>query len=237
MAGEGGSATAAGLLNGGAGEGPGGKRARLGSAPHAPPAGNRVTVVLGAQWGDEGKGKVVDLLSLDADLVCRCQVSPRLCSGAGGLQAPSPPRLEGTTNPTLRRLADLSSILCSWGPTPILISWENYKTHPLQIGGTTKPTLRRLGELLNAPSADWEDYKSHPPQIGGLKPHPLQLGELQIPPSVDRENYKFHPPQIGGLKSCPSKLGTSSPVPPPHSWGELQIPSSVDWRNYRPHPV
>lgn len=36
--------------------------------------GNRVTVVLGAQWGDEGKGKVVDLLAQDADMVCRCQV-------------------------------------------------------------------------------------------------------------------------------------------------------------------
>ncbi|XP_030075049.1 adenylosuccinate synthetase isozyme 2 [Microcaecilia unicolor] len=34
---------------------------------------NAVTVVLGAQWGDEGKGKVVDLLAMDADLVCRCQ--------------------------------------------------------------------------------------------------------------------------------------------------------------------
>ncbi|KAG9472230.1 hypothetical protein GDO78_020663 [Eleutherodactylus coqui] len=34
---------------------------------------NRVTVVLGAQWGDEGKGKVVDLLAQDADIVCRCQ--------------------------------------------------------------------------------------------------------------------------------------------------------------------
>lgn len=37
--------------------------------------GNKVTVVLGAQWGDEGKGKVVDLLAQDADIVCRCQVS------------------------------------------------------------------------------------------------------------------------------------------------------------------
>jgi hypothetical protein len=36
---------------------------------------NKVTVVLGAQWGDEGKGKVVDMLATDADLVCRCQVS------------------------------------------------------------------------------------------------------------------------------------------------------------------
>lgn len=42
--------------------------------PRARPGGNRVTVVLGAQWGDEGKGKVVDLLAQDADIVCRCQV-------------------------------------------------------------------------------------------------------------------------------------------------------------------
>ena len=32
------------------------------------------TVVLGSQWGDEGKGKLVDLLCLDADVVCRAQV-------------------------------------------------------------------------------------------------------------------------------------------------------------------
>lgn len=42
--------------------------------PRARSGGNRVTVVLGAQWGDEGKGKVVDLLAQDADIVCRCQV-------------------------------------------------------------------------------------------------------------------------------------------------------------------
>lgn len=34
---------------------------------------NKITVVLGAQWGDEGKGKVVDMLGKDADMVCRCQ--------------------------------------------------------------------------------------------------------------------------------------------------------------------
>ncbi|ELU04184.1 hypothetical protein CAPTEDRAFT_19821 [Capitella teleta] len=34
---------------------------------------NGVTVVLGAQWGDEGKGKIVDLLATSADVVCRCQ--------------------------------------------------------------------------------------------------------------------------------------------------------------------
>lgn len=38
-------------------------------------ASNKVTVVLGAQWGDEGKGKLVDLLAVNSDIVCRCQVS------------------------------------------------------------------------------------------------------------------------------------------------------------------
>lgn len=37
-------------------------------------AGGGVTVVLGGQWGDEGKGKLVDILAQDADVVCRCQV-------------------------------------------------------------------------------------------------------------------------------------------------------------------
>ncbi|KKR45131.1 MAG: Adenylosuccinate synthetase [Parcubacteria group bacterium GW2011_GWB1_40_14] len=30
-----------------------------------------VTVVLGAQWGDEGKGKIVDMLAQNADYVIR----------------------------------------------------------------------------------------------------------------------------------------------------------------------
>lgn len=34
---------------------------------------SKVNVVLGAQWGDEGKGKVVDMLASDVDIVCRCQ--------------------------------------------------------------------------------------------------------------------------------------------------------------------
>src|SRR5579859_3710343 len=32
-----------------------------------------VIVVVGTQWGDEGKGKLVDLLSVDADLCMRFQ--------------------------------------------------------------------------------------------------------------------------------------------------------------------
>jgi len=34
---------------------------------------NKVSVVLGSQWGDEGKGKLVDLLAEHADVVARCQ--------------------------------------------------------------------------------------------------------------------------------------------------------------------
>ena len=30
-----------------------------------------ITVILGSQWGDEGKGKIVDLLAVRADIVCR----------------------------------------------------------------------------------------------------------------------------------------------------------------------
>lgn len=35
---------------------------------------HKTTVVLGSQWGDEGKGKVVDMLAVNSDVVCRCQV-------------------------------------------------------------------------------------------------------------------------------------------------------------------
>ncbi|EEC16166.1 adenylosuccinate synthetase, putative, partial [Ixodes scapularis] len=35
--------------------------------------GHSLNVVLGTQWGDEGKGKLVDLLANDANIVCRCQ--------------------------------------------------------------------------------------------------------------------------------------------------------------------
>src|SRR4051812_30670349 len=34
------------------------------------------TVVAGAQWGDEGKGRIVDLLAAEADMVVRCQGGP-----------------------------------------------------------------------------------------------------------------------------------------------------------------
>lgn len=64
------------------------KRGRL--QQEAAATGSRVTVVLGAQWGDEGKGKVVDLLATDADIVSRCQVRV----GPGFPPPASPPSLD-----------------------------------------------------------------------------------------------------------------------------------------------
>jgi len=34
----------------------------------------QVSAVLGCQWGDEGKGKLVDILAKHFDVVARCQV-------------------------------------------------------------------------------------------------------------------------------------------------------------------
>ena len=39
---------------------------------------SKLKVVLGAQIGDEGKGKIVDVLGESADIVCRAQVSVQL---------------------------------------------------------------------------------------------------------------------------------------------------------------
>ncbi|CAF1289956.1 unnamed protein product [Adineta ricciae] len=46
---------------------------RNSAAVHPFPNPSTVVIVLGAQWGDEGKGKLVDLLASEADIVCRCQ--------------------------------------------------------------------------------------------------------------------------------------------------------------------
>jgi adenylosuccinate synthase len=45
----------------------------------------QVCVVLGTQWGDEGKGKLVDILAQQYDVIARAQVGvpgAQCCSGA-----------------------------------------------------------------------------------------------------------------------------------------------------------
>jgi len=43
-------------------------------------------VVIGAQWGDEGKGKIVDWLSERADIIVRFQGRPQRRAHAGDRQ-------------------------------------------------------------------------------------------------------------------------------------------------------
>jgi hypothetical protein len=56
------------------------------AAVHADPAEDRVSSlsqvsgVLGSQWGDEGKGKLVDVLAPRFDIVARCQVRGLDCA-------------------------------------------------------------------------------------------------------------------------------------------------------------
>ncbi|MBS6287831.1 MAG: adenylosuccinate synthetase, partial [Campylobacter concisus] len=33
----------------------------------------KADLVVGVQWGDEGKGKIVDMLGLNYDMICRSQ--------------------------------------------------------------------------------------------------------------------------------------------------------------------
>ena len=51
-----------------------------------------VTVVVGGQWGDEGKGKLVDHLATDADFVCRYNVRQVYAASViyPAVRAPSP---------------------------------------------------------------------------------------------------------------------------------------------------
>lgn len=45
----------------------------------------QVCVVLGTQWGDEGKGKLVDILAQQYDVIARAQVSKGAVSQPPGL--------------------------------------------------------------------------------------------------------------------------------------------------------
>mgnify|MGYP000512202675 CR=1 FL=1 len=40
------------------------------------------SIIMGGQWGDEGKGKIVDLLSRESNVVARYTLGPMLVSGS-----------------------------------------------------------------------------------------------------------------------------------------------------------
>lgn len=94
--------------------------------------GSRVTVVLGAQWGDEGKGKVVDLLATDADIISRCQVrgqppAPDDPAAAAGDTSPAPPPPARTHSPPCAGRPFPRGPASPTGPTPTRGPGQSYK--------------------------------------------------------------------------------------------------------------
>lgn len=66
---------------------------------------NKVDVLLGLQWGDEGKGKVVDVLTPRYDIVARFQGgrtpdTPSNSKARNMCYAPSPRESSSTDRPT-----------------------------------------------------------------------------------------------------------------------------------------
>ena len=39
----------------------------------------KIDMILGLQWGDEGKGKIVDVLTKNYDIIARFQGGPNAC--------------------------------------------------------------------------------------------------------------------------------------------------------------
>ena len=69
-------------------------------------------VIVGAQWGDEGKGKVVDLLAEQADVVVRFQggnnAGHTIVRGGRDVQVPPHPVRDPLPGQALRRSATAS---------------------------------------------------------------------------------------------------------------------------------
>ena len=70
----------------------------------------QVAVVLGTQWGDEGKGKLVDILAQKYEIVARAQVSSNITAGiASTLVPPVWPR---KSRPNGMGLQSVSALPC-----------------------------------------------------------------------------------------------------------------------------
>lgn len=146
--------------------------------------GSRVTVVLGAQWGDEGKGKVVDLLATDADIISRCQVrgppprgpptsqTPRgrglSPSSQGHLPSATPTRshalpfLRGTPLPQGPRLPHPAPP----PPHPAVGRGRAINTSPAELG---TPDPQGVGCAVGMPLALQGGRRRGPQLLGGLR--------------------------------------------------------------------
>ena len=91
---------------------------------------SQVLGVLGCQWGEEGKGKLVDILAHHFDIVARCQVHffpDLLAVGWQGRNQTSPVTSQPLSLSKLRSSFIFSSLLSSQPPSDSLIHCNSQK--------------------------------------------------------------------------------------------------------------
>src|SRR5215207_5241248 len=119
------------------------------------------TVVVGAQWGDEGKGKIVDLLALESDVVCRYQGGPN--AGHTIIAEGETWKIRQIPSGILRGKVSVIGAGCVVDPEVILdeideLESRGVSTEPLKLSGNAhlimpwhvaidRASERRLGKL------------------------------------------------------------------------------------------
>ncbi len=119
------------------------------------------TVVVGAQWGDEGKGKIVDLLAQQSDLVCRYQGGPnaghtivadgetwKLRQMPSGVVSGTPSVIGAGCVVDAKVFLDEIDLLCERGidPSIVLLSGNAHLIMPWHVT-IDQASERRLGNL------------------------------------------------------------------------------------------
>ncbi|HZP71817.1 MAG TPA: adenylosuccinate synthase [Gaiellaceae bacterium] len=119
------------------------------------------TVVVGAQWGDEGKGKIVDLLAQQSDLVCRYQGGPnaghtivadgetwKLRQMPSGVVSGTPSVIGAGCVVDAQVFLDEIDLLCERGidPSIVLLSGNAHLIMPWHVT-IDQASERRLGSL------------------------------------------------------------------------------------------
>src|SRR5258708_2490436 len=95
-----------------------------------------VNIIVGAQWGDEGKGRVTDLLAANADIVARY---------SGGDNAGHTVTVDGPSGPRIFKLHLLPSGLVQ--PHTIGVLGHGMVINPARLLDEMK-TLRELGVAI-----------------------------------------------------------------------------------------
>ena len=119
-------------------------------------------MIVGAQWGDEGKGKIVDLLAQDSDLVCRYQGGPN--AGHTIVVGDETYKIRQIPSGVIRGKTCVIGAGCVVDPQVFLAEVD-----ALQSRGHSTADIRVSGEAhLISPWGTWEWIG--PPALGAVVP-------------------------------------------------------------------